>query len=158
LVFALTLSACGFHLRGAVSLPWASVYVKAAEGSNLAADLRRQLAQIPGTSLQSDPDKAELRLELLSEGREKDAVSVNAQGRVREYALRLRVVIQASTAKGKVVLPPTTFVQKRDLSFNETVTLAKESEEALLYRDMQTDIIQSMIRRMAAVPGEPAAR
>ena len=28
---------------------------------------------------------------------------------------------------------------------------AKEAEEALLYRDMQTDIVQQLMRRLAAV-------
>jgi LPS-assembly lipoprotein len=29
--------------------------------------------------------------------------------------------------------------------------LAKEAEEVLLYRDMQTDIVQQLLRRIAAV-------
>ncbi|MFN0162016.1 MAG: LPS assembly lipoprotein LptE, partial [Burkholderiales bacterium] len=34
--------------------------------------------------------------------------------------------------------------------FNDTQVLAKESEEALLYRDMQTDMVQQVLRRLAA--------
>jgi len=33
--------------------------------------------------------------------------------------------------------------------------LAKESEEALLYRDMQSDLVQQILRRLAAI--KPAA-
>ena len=37
------------------------------------------------------------------------------------------------------------------MTFNETIALSKEAEEALLYRDMQRDIVQQMLRRLAAV-------
>ena len=40
---------------------------------------------------------------------------------------------------------------KRDLTFNDAATLAKESEANLLYRDMQMEVIQQLLRRMAAV-------
>jgi hypothetical protein len=37
------------------------------------------------------------------------------------------------------------------MAFDETQVLAKESEEALLYRDMQADLVQQIMRRLAAV-------
>ena len=37
----------------------------------------------------------------------------------------------------------------RDISFNDQV-LAKEAEEVLLYRDMQTDMVQQIVRRLSA--------
>ena len=37
------------------------------------------------------------------------------------------------------------------MAFNETQVLAKESEEALLYRDMQADLVQQIMRRLAAI-------
>jgi LPS-assembly lipoprotein len=42
-------------------------------------------------------------------------------------------------------------MQTRDISFNESSALAKETEEQLLYRDMQSDIVQQLMRRLAAV-------
>ena len=41
--------------------------------------------------------------------------------------------------------------QQRDLSFTETAALSKEIEEATMYRDMQTDIVQQIMRRLGAV-------
>ena len=37
-------------------------------------------------------------------------------------------------------------------SFNDQDQLSKESEEALLYRDMQSDAVQQLVRRLQAVP------
>ena len=55
------------------------------------------------------------------------------------------------TPQGKELIPETEMLQQRDISFNEAAVLAKEAEEALLYRDMQTDIVQQLMRRLAAV-------
>ena len=40
---------------------------------------------------------------------------------------------------------------QRDISINDSQVLAKQSEESLLYRDMQTDLVQQLLRRIAAV-------
>jgi len=41
-------------------------------------------------------------------------------------------------------------VLSRDVTFNDTEILAKEAEEQLLFRDMQADMVQQIIRRLAA--------
>ena|GEM_PF-1727303 len=144
-------SACGFRFRGVVQMAYPSVAVQAAPASQLASDLRRQLAAVSNTTLLNDAATAALRVEILSESREKEVLSVNAQGRVREYTLYLRVKIRALDAQGNEVLTPTDFVQKRDISFNEGVVLAKEAEDNLLYREMQNEIVQLILRRIAAL-------
>ena len=78
-------------------------------------------------------------------------VGVNATGQVREFQLRIRVRYRVRTPQGKELTPETEIVQKRDISFNESAVLAKEAEEVLLYRDMQSDIVQQLLRRLAAV-------
>ena len=39
----------------------------------------------------------------------------------------------------------------RDMTYSDTQVLAKAEEEKLLYRDMQNDAAQQILRRMAAV-------
>ena len=48
-------------------------------------------------------------------------------------------------------LEPVTVQLKRTITFNEAQVLAKESEEALLYRDMQSDLVQQIMRRLSVV-------
>ena len=55
------------------------------------------------------------------------------------------------TPQGGEPIPSVELLQTRDISYNETQALAKEAEEALLYRNMQSDIVQQMLRRLAAV-------
>ena len=70
---------------------------------------------------------------------------------MREYQLRYRVSYRLTDNKNvNVFIPPSEIVLQRDFSFNDTELLAKESEEALLFRDMQTDAVQQLVRRLHA--------
>ena len=51
---------------------------------------------------------------------------------------------------GKEFITPTEIVIVRDISFSDEQVLAKEYEEGLLYRDMQNDMVQQVMRRLAA--------
>ncbi|MCM2253506.1 MAG: LPS assembly lipoprotein LptE, partial [Ramlibacter sp.] len=70
---------------------------------------------------------------------------------VREFQLRTRLRFKLRTREGKELIPETELLQQRDISFNESAVLAKEAEEGLLYRDMQSDLVQQLMRRLAAV-------
>ena len=65
--------------------------------------------------------------------------------------LRYSATFRVHDTQGKEFIPNTTILLKREVSFNESAILASESEEALMFRDMQTDVIQQILRRMAAV-------
>ena len=45
----------------------------------------------------------------------------------------------------------TELMAEREIGFVEQAALAKEEEEALLYRDMRQDLVQQMLRRLASV-------
>lgn len=96
-------------------------------------------------------DAAQVVLDVLTDQREKTVVGLNATGQVREFQLRTRLRFRLRTPQGKELIPETELLQTRDISFNESAVLAKEAEENLLYRDMQTDIVQQLMRRLAAV-------
>jgi LPS-assembly lipoprotein len=94
---------------------------------------------------------ADAVLDILSEERQQAVVGVNASGQVRELQLRLRVRFRLRTPQGQVLIEPVELAQQRDLSFTETAALSKEIEQATMYRDMQTDIVQQIMRRLSAV-------
>lgn len=151
---ALALAGCGFKLRQAPTLAFTSLYVGAAEGSLFGNELKRSLASLGSLQLVSDAQlkqTAQVLLEVLQEQREKKVVGVNAAGQVREFQLRIRVKFKLVTPQGKELIEDTELLQQRDISFNESAVLAKEAEEGLLYRAMQTDIVQQLLRRLAAV-------
>ena len=147
------LAACGFHLRGAPEFAFESLYLAAPATSTLARELQRTL-ESSGGRLQVLRDaallpSAQMVLDILQEKQERVAVSLTAAGQVRELQLRLRVQIRLRGADGAVWIAPTELLQTRDISYSETIALAKEAEEALLFRNMQTDIVQQIVRRLA---------
>ena len=153
LVFA-SLSACGFALRGSggtYSMPFKTIYLGFPDTSSLGTELRRNLRGGDRVEVVTDIRQAQARFEVVSENRSKSILSLNAQGRVREYLLNYTLVFRVLDSKGDELLEATEISLKRPLTFNETQVLAKEQEEALLYRDMQADLVQKVMRRLAAV-------
>ena len=149
------LTACGFRLRGAPQFAFRSLYVQAQPGSPLARELIRTLQGAGGDlvvlTAPAQLPQAEAILDVLSEQQERVVVGLNASGQVRELQLRQRVRIRLRGQQGQEWIADTELLQQRDISYSETIALAKEAEEGLLYRNMQTDIVQQLLRRLAAV-------
>ena len=153
-LLALTLTACGFHLRGAggqYNLPFRSIYLGFPETSTLGTELRRNLRVNGAAVVAADAVGADVLFDVLSEVRGKTILSLNTQGRVREYSLTYTLTFKVRNQKDVDLLGPTEISLKRSISFNETQVLAKESEEVFLYRDMQADLVQQILRRLAAI-------
>ena len=151
---ALGVTGCGFALRKAPDFAFKTLFSPFAENSAVGVELKRTLESGGNVRVITDVrqiDQAEVILDVLLDQREKSVVSLNASGQVREFQLRIRFQFKLRSAKGADLITATEIVQQRDISFNESAVLAKESEEALLYRDMQSDIIQQIMRRLAAV-------
>ena len=149
------LSACGFRLRGAPEFAFGSLFLNAPAASSLTRELQRTLEASGGRlKVLREPatlPSAQAVFDLLAEQQERSVVGLTASGQVRELQLRLRVRIRLRGADGSEWIPDTELLQTRDISYSETIALAKEAEEALLYRNMQTDIVQQIVRRLAAV-------
>jgi LPS-assembly lipoprotein len=155
---ALALAACGFQLRGTASLPFDKLYMPPAAGG-IALDLKRNIQSGTHTMVVDDPKKADALLEFSQEVREKLILSLGVNGRVREYQLRYRVGFRVHDGKGGEFLPANLLQLTRDVTFNDSDVLSKETEEQLLYRDMQFDMVQQIMRRLAtAQPPKPAAQ
>ena len=151
---AALLAGCGFELRKAPDFAFESIAVNAPASSPLATELRRSLAadgRLRVVPASADPKQARVILDVPTELREKVVVGLNSTGQVREFQLRTRIRFKLRTPEGKELIPDTELLQQRDISFNEAAVLAKEAEEALLYRDMQTDLVQQLMRRLAAL-------
>jgi LPS-assembly lipoprotein len=148
-------ASCGFQLRGQARLPFETLYVSVPEISQLGTELKRNLIAGTRTKLVNDPAQAQAILSVSAEDRSKTILSFDTSGRVREFQLRYRLSFRVHDAKGRDYLPQSQIQLTRDISFNDAQVLAKESEELLLYRDMQSDMVQQILRRLSAAPAEP---
>ncbi len=155
LLVPLTLAAfsgCGFKLRSSQNFAFATLAVTPEYNGVVAADLIRYFgAAIVPLAPSQGAEPPQVIVDILQDVREKTIVAVNASGQVREFQLKLRVLFRVRTPQGRELIAATELTQQRDISFNESAVLAKEAEEALLYRDMQADIVQQLLRRLAAI-------
>jgi len=147
---ALLLAGCGFSRRRAPRLAFASIaLVGFAPRSPMAAELTRVLRE--QVQVLPAPERAEVVLEALVDARERSIVASTAAAQVREVQLRLRLNFIARTPSGRLLIPRAELLAARDLSTTERAVLAKGFEEAELYRELQVDVVQQVLRRLASI-------
>ncbi|MCK9380110.1 MAG: LPS assembly lipoprotein LptE [Sulfuritalea sp.] len=173
------LAACGFKLRGSAELPgyklpFATIALALDPASEFYAQLKRTIeASSPGTKVVTDGAQAEAVLTVLGDNSQKTILSLNAAGRAREFQLERTFTFKVhdNVAAGKSAPPvkytdvpvdaPTEFIApssisvRRQMTFSDDLVLSKESEEAALWRDMQSDLVQQLMRRLAAAKRAP---
>jgi len=145
----LALAGCGFHLRGTAPVPFQTIYITNAK-SGIALDLKRSLEAGTNAKVVDDARGADAIFELSQEAREKIILSLTGTGRVREFRLAYRVNFRVHDGKGGDYVPMSLVTLSRDVTYNDAEILAKEAEEQLLFRDMQQDMVQQILRRLAA--------
>ena len=143
------LAGCGFRLRGTADVPFETLYLPGAT-SGIALDLKRYIQAGTNARVVDAPAKADAIMQFTEETRQKEVLSLTGTGKVREFQLRYRVGFRVHDGKGVDYVPQSTIQLLRDVTFNDTEILAKEQEEQLLFRDMQTDMVQQIQRRLAA--------
>lgn len=154
LALLLLVTACGFHLRGASEFPFKTIYVAAGDTTPFGIALRRNLKSQENIKQVSNANDADVILDILSERPEKVILSLTVQGFVREYTLNDYLTFQVRGRDGKIYLPPTTMSASRVISYNENVVLSKAVEEAAMFKEMQGDLVQQLVRRLSAVKME----
>lgn len=151
---SLMLGACGFKLRQAPNFAFRTIYINAGTAVSLANELRRSIGSsdkvhvLTGTG---ERGSADVVLDILSSLQEKVVVAQNSSGQVQEFTLRMNVRFNLQTPAGKLLIPEVELIQQRDVSYSESAALGKEAEESLLLRSMQSELVQQIMLRLAAV-------
>jgi LPS-assembly lipoprotein len=140
------LASCGFQLRGQATLPFQSMFISGSP--SVATQIARAVRAGSKTRIVNNAKEADVTLELLSEARERTILSLSSSGRVRELQIRYRIAFRVYDKTGREYIAPSEVVIKRDLIYSDSDVLGKEQEELLLYRDMQNDAVQQIIRRL----------
>jgi LPS-assembly lipoprotein len=148
-------SGCGFQLRGAYSLPYESLFVAASDNSVVGAGLKRLIRASGETRLAESAQDAEASFISTGEWRDSIIISLSGSGRVREKRLRFRYAYRIVDAKGRDIVPQSYIELSRDVSYADSATLAKTQEEDLLWRDMENDLVQQLMRRLVMARPKP---
>jgi LPS-assembly lipoprotein len=152
-ILAATLAGCGFQLRGTKSgnLPYKTMFIALPETAEVNVWLQRYIKASGSTQIVEDAKSADAIFQQLSDNRQKIILSVNAQGRVSEYRLQLTYTFRVVNQKGQILVPSNEVSLTRDISFSDSNILAKDLEEGLLWRDMNNDLVNQIMRRLTIV-------
>jgi LPS-assembly lipoprotein len=142
------LAACGFHPRGEATYAFTSIFVSAGATPLFGAELKRALANAGSAKLVEDPLTAEVILDIPGVLDDKEVLSLSSAGSVSEYQLIKRVQFRLHDKDGLDWMPAGEIVLRRSYTFSETQVLARDLEEQRLQKDMQTDAVQQIVRRL----------
>jgi len=150
ILFALALAGCGFHLRGEATYAFSTIYVNAPGAPLLAAEMKRALNSTGSAKTVDDSKQAQVILDIPLVADDKEVLSISGAGAVEEYALIKRVGFRLHDADGNDWLPPAEISLRRSYTFSESEVLARGTQEERLLKEMQTDAVQQLIRRLQA--------
>lgn len=156
LILVLALSACGFHLRGAMALPYNLDPVKVVSTdrySPLALTLAEALTRAGATPATADTENPAV-LELLAERWGDTPVSVDERGRAQEFSLRYAVVFELRNGDGTLLVPRQNIELSRDYISVPEASIGTEGERDILVREMRREMAASVLRRIDAAASE----
>ena len=150
LILLMLVTSCGFKLRGAYQLPVAmqTTYVDSAQkNSTLTRALIRSLkASNIKIATQSADNIAILKLS--KETRNKRIVSVDANGRAREYTLTYSIGFHVKAQGAGFEIENQDISISRDFVFDTEDVLGNSRGESQLYEEMQQDVIRLILLRL----------
>ncbi|WP_374594075.1 LPS assembly lipoprotein LptE [Aquabacterium sp.] len=149
---AVALAGCGFQLRRVQPLKFQSVELAGFPSHSTLEHQLRLAIESTGTKVVESLPEAEVVLKCLAEVREQVAAVTTAAGQTRELSLRLRFRFRLTRVRDdNVLIKDSEIALARDLTYNETDALAKQQEADFLYRAMQADLVDQVMRRLASV-------
>jgi LPS-assembly lipoprotein len=140
---------CGFQLRGVQQIPFESIAVIGVDKTPFGVELKRSLIAQRNVKVLDDPKAAQAILHVTGLSQDRRILSLSGAGRVREFSLFYRVTFRVHDGRGGEFIPASEIILRRDITFNDAQVLAKEQEEVLLFRDMQSDAVQQLMRRLS---------
>lgn len=146
----IVLTACGFHLKGThntLALPDKTWSVK---GDVLQQALENALRYADGHIA----DNAPAQLRVLRVQSNKETYTITRAAKLNENLLSLLVVAQAyhhHLAWGK----PIEVEVRRVVPYSDSMILGKQEEEQLVWREMQQDAAEQIVRQLSFIGQEP---
>ncbi|WP_226702324.1 LPS assembly lipoprotein LptE [Microbulbifer elongatus] len=165
LILAVTISACGWHLRGAPKNfpPGSKLYITTEDPRSELAESITSLLQTSGLPLAENPLEADFTLTIHKETEKKRTVSVDAKGRASEYELITSAEYSVQDRNGRDLLTEAQADVYRTLEWDDNEVVSKGEEERLQREEMRRELISRIIDRLrrieisAPVTDNPAA-
>jgi len=146
---ALLLSGCGFHLAGQENYAFKRLYIANTQ-TLLGAQVKRLVEGRSDTVVVTQAASAQATLSL-SDSAGSRTLTINTVGVAEEYELTDTFTYSLVAADGTVLIPPSSFMLNRSMTYSDQYFLAKSTEALLLYDDRRKDAADQIVRRLGAV-------
>jgi len=147
---ALLTTACGFKLRGSVSIPYRVIAITGSPSPQLRADLEMIILTGSDAKVANNPKDADLILEIISEVNSREILAYSSTGQISAYRLNARVAFQAADQNGVDVVPEAEIYVTRDMDFSVSTVLATDVQQQQFTNSMRMDLSLQILRRVSA--------
>jgi LPS-assembly lipoprotein len=148
---ALLLSACGYHLRGALELPanMKNVYVEG--GSATLLEQFKQVMTSSSAQIASSRKDAGIVIKIANEAFNKRVLSLSTRGKSNEFELTYRLDYEFANASDAVLMPQQSVEIRREYYNDQQFIIAKDQEEAVIRNEMYQQAVQNIVNRARVV-------
>lgn len=147
----LGLTACGFRLRGTVSIPYKTVFITGQPSPQLKTDLERTIAIGTNSDVVFGPKDADLIIDIISEENSRQILTYTSSGQISAFRLTAKVTFRAFDRTGDEVMPESEIYVVRDLDFSTSTVLASDTQQAQFFVGMRSDLALQILRRIATL-------
>ena len=153
LVLSIILYGCGFRLAGTGEFS-TSLDNTAVQGVNTSKELQRIVENnLRVNSINIvEADEADAILTIHSEETEKIVLTLDNDGKAREFELILNIVFDVKSSDDSYLLAQQNISLNRDFVFDKSNLLGSNEEEVRLLSEMRVDAARLITRRLQSIP------
>ena len=145
-----SVSGCGFHLRGMVDMPqWLENVAIIQEGQRILAPFLQDQLEAYKINVVSQPSLAKYWLIIETESFQQQITSISSSTTPRQYQLIYTVHFKLQTAQGRTIIPSSPVIVTRQLTVNSDRILGSDEEEVITRREMRRDAIIQILNRIS---------
>lgn len=151
LLLALSLTACGFHLRGNIPLSEGvkNMYVIAPEGTF--KDMLEEVLTSAGARLATTKAGADVILNVTKASSDRTVGTLDERGKASSFNLTFSVTYTLDDPDGNFIRKVTNVVETRRYSFDPDFVVESESEELELQKSMEQDVVLRIVRQLSTI-------
>ena len=152
-------TACGFKLRGSVSIPYKSIVIAGNPSPLLRSDLEMMILTGSDSRVVNNSKDADLILEIISEVSSREILAYSSTGQISAYRLNSRVAFMATDQNGVDVVPESEIYVTRDMDFSVSTVLSTDVQQQQFTNEMRSNLALQILRRISATakPRAPAS-
>jgi LPS-assembly lipoprotein len=149
LIVVITLSSCGFKLKGSYEIPYQTIYLQAAGESRVGRIIKKKLQRRPNIEIVQTLSAAEVAINILEEASTRTVAVLSNAGSVDEYELIYTIRYKIELSENSSSSVERQIVLRRKITHSDLDIAAKSNEENSLIDDMASEAATSILVRLS---------